>query len=255
VAVKEYENAFERFADVEARGSSPLYETLSVGVAEDDALLALAEEVPDDQPAPNLLFAAVQSLLFERPDYDLAAYYPSIVESAKPPDEDAYEAFRTFCLDHRTEILRLLRSRRVQTNVVRRCSILLPAFEDVSRRCDRTTLGLVEIGPSAGSRESLVGFAERFSIKDQLEGFSTRLDTLLSDCHEGVFLIEASRPVPIGRCVENEVDKTSSLCSPFQFVVNLLSVPTSLLTRVYPHPFDFGYRLQKVVEVIHQITR
>lgn len=36
----DYENAFERFAEVETRGSSPLYETLS-----------LANEVPEDQPS------------------------------------------------------------------------------------------------------------------------------------------------------------------------------------------------------------
>jgi hypothetical protein len=148
--VTEYENAFERFAGVEARNSSPLYETLSVGIAADDDLLALAEEVPDDQPAPNLLFAAVQSLLFENPDHELAAYYPSLTDPARPPTDGAYESFRTFCIDRRAKIRPLLRARRVQTNVVRRCSILLPAFESVSRRCNRTPLGLVEVGPSAG---------------------------------------------------------------------------------------------------------
>ena len=51
---------FERFAATEARGSSPLYEALSEGVADDGAMLALADEIPADQPAPNLLFAAVQ---------------------------------------------------------------------------------------------------------------------------------------------------------------------------------------------------
>lgn len=96
------------------------------------------------------MFAAVQYLLYETPDHELAVYYPSITESARLPREGAYEPFREFCIDHRDEILLLLKSRRVQTNVVSRCSILLPVFEYVSRRCNRTPLGLVEIGPSAG---------------------------------------------------------------------------------------------------------
>ena len=146
----ETERAFERFAELEARGSSPLYETLALGVADDEALLALAEEVPDDQPAPNLLFAAVQYLLFERPDAPLGAYFASVSDSPKPPEEEAVEAFGEFCRTHREELADLLSSRRLQTNLVRRCAVLLPAFEYASRRCDRTPLGLVDVGTSAG---------------------------------------------------------------------------------------------------------
>ena len=146
----DYKNAFDKFARVEARGSSPLYETLSLGVADDDDLLVLADEAPDDQPAPNLLFAASQYLLFERPTEPLADHFPSVQTSRKPPEENTYETFRNFCLDHRDELVSLLHSRRVQTNVVRRSSILLPVFEYVSRRCNRTPTGFVEIGSSAG---------------------------------------------------------------------------------------------------------
>lgn len=141
---------FERFAEMEARGSSPLYATLARGVADDDELLALAAEVPEDRPAPNLLLAAVQYLLLERPDAPLAAYYASIADSPESPDEEAVELFREFCLEHRGELADLLASRRLQTNLVRRCAVLLPAFEYVSRRCDRTPLGLLDVGTSAG---------------------------------------------------------------------------------------------------------
>lgn len=144
------DDAFERFAELEARGSSPLYETLALGLAEDEDLLAIAEEVPDDQSAPHLFFAAVQYLLLERPDDPLAAYYPSIVDSPDPPEEGAFDAFREFCLAHSDELARVVSERRVQTNIVRRSAILLPAFEHVSRRCDRAPLGLVDIGATAG---------------------------------------------------------------------------------------------------------
>ncbi|UTF52413.1 DUF2332 domain-containing protein [Natronosalvus rutilus] len=145
-----HKNTFEKFATVEAHGSSPLYETLSLSIADDEEILALTGEVPADQPAPNLLFAAVQYLLFERPDEVLADYFPNTSELSKLPREGAYEAFRNFCLSHRDDIISLLQSRRVQTNVISRSSILLPVFEYLSRRCNRIPLGVVEIGPSAG---------------------------------------------------------------------------------------------------------
>lgn len=141
---------FERFAATEARGSSPLYEALSEGVADDDALLALADEVPPDQPEPNLLFAAVQYLLLDSPEDPFAAYYPSVTASPKPPDEDVYPRFREFCLTHRDELLASFSARRVQTNVVRRSGVLYPVFEHLSRRCGRRPLGLLEVGASAG---------------------------------------------------------------------------------------------------------
>ncbi|MFC6731117.1 MULTISPECIES: DUF2332 domain-containing protein [unclassified Haladaptatus] len=143
-------SVFETLATREARDSSPLYESLAHSVAADPKLLALAGHSPADQPAPNLLFAAVQYLLFNRPDHPLAAYFSSIVDDPASPAEEADQLFREFCLENRATLVALLGSRRVQTNVLGRSSILLPVFEHVSHRTDQTPLGLVEIGCSAG---------------------------------------------------------------------------------------------------------
>ena len=145
-----YQNAFVRFAHVEADESSSLYKQLALAVAEDDELLTLTDSIPDDQPAPNLLFAAVQYLLFDRPDEPLAVAFPSISTGASTLDTDTYEAFRNFCLNHRERLTSLFQSRRVQTNVVRRSSVLFPVFKYVAQRRDHAPLGLVEIGASAG---------------------------------------------------------------------------------------------------------
>lgn len=145
-----YRNAFDRFAHVEARDSSPLYEQLALGVAADDELLALTDSIPDDQPAPNLLFAAVQYLLLDRPDEPLAAVFPSVSTETPTLNEGTYETFRAFCFSHREQLTSLFQSRRVQTNVVRRSSILLPVFEYVAQQRAHAPLGLVEIGASAG---------------------------------------------------------------------------------------------------------
>src|SRR5690349_23125809 len=49
---------FRRFAEVEARGSSPLYEALALGVAADAFALKFLERLPEAKRQPNLLFAA-----------------------------------------------------------------------------------------------------------------------------------------------------------------------------------------------------
>jgi hypothetical protein len=188
---------FEWFADW-CVGTSPLYERLARGVADDPELLDLAGETPGDRTPANLLFASVQFLLLSGREHPLADYYPSVAgespvtassdsaasasassdldlsSALDPAESDPLPAFRNFCLSHTDEIRDLLRHRRTQTNSVRRCAALLPAFEEVSRRASGTSrrasagstpdsrasrrnsgdsrepLALVEVGPSAG---------------------------------------------------------------------------------------------------------
>ena len=140
---------FTRFATLEARGASPLYERLALGVADDEELLALAAQGRSEQPAPNLLFAAVHLLLLSGVQDDLAAFYPSVTESA-PLAGDPFPHFRRFCHEHADAIAEMLRERRVQTNVVERCGLLLPAFGIIARRSGGKPLALVEVGASAG---------------------------------------------------------------------------------------------------------
>lgn len=146
---------FVRFAQVECRASSPLYERLSLGVADDSELLALAARSRPGQPAPNLLFGAVHRLLRNTPG-PLAAWYPSLTD-APPPKEDPYPAFRAFCLAHTGPLTDLLTTRAVQTNEVRRVAVLLPALTVASAR-GRFRLALIEVGASAG----LLLFPDRY---------------------------------------------------------------------------------------------
>jgi hypothetical protein len=140
---------FRRFAELETDGSSALYERLSLGVAEDDELLELAGRGRPEQPAPNLLFAAVHYLLLGGIEHDLAAFYPTVSERAAGLG-DPFPHFRRFYDAHGDAITGLLRERRVQTNVVERCGLFLPAFGIISGRGGGKPLSLVEVGASAG---------------------------------------------------------------------------------------------------------
>lgn len=139
---------FRRFGEHECTPSSPLYARLSLGIAEDTDLLDLAASA-HARPVPNLLFGAVHHLLLCGIVHPLAAFYPSLTDA--PLDltlHDPVPLFRAFCLEH-AEVIRIqLATRRVQTNEIRRCACLLPAFVRLAE--DGKPLALVEIGTSAG---------------------------------------------------------------------------------------------------------
>jgi hypothetical protein len=139
---------FERFAQRECH-VSPLYERLSFGIVEDPELLAIAAQAQPGQPVPNLFLAAVHFLLLQGRQHALTAYYPSL-SPATPLATDPYPSFHAFCLEHREKILELISTRLVQTNEVRRCACLLPAFAVVVAHRHGRPLALVEIGASAG---------------------------------------------------------------------------------------------------------
>ncbi|MFU1780077.1 DUF2332 domain-containing protein [Haloarcula japonica] len=132
-----------------ADDSSPLYAHLCREAAEDSDILDIAATVPEGRQAPHLLLAAVHYLLARNPNHRLAEYYPSITQTARDPDDKCFPAFHEFCLDHADDIRPLLRTRRTQTNAVRRSAVLYPAIAQVARAADGP-LALVELGPSAG---------------------------------------------------------------------------------------------------------
>ncbi len=142
-------NTFRHFAETECRSSSALYEHLSLSIAEDDKLLALAAHSPQGQPVPNLFFAAVQYLLLQGQSESLSQFYPSLTDNAHAP-EAAYPAFRKFCLKNATTLQHLLTTRRVQTNEVRRSTYLYLVFSIIDRLIAKHPLALIEIGTSAG---------------------------------------------------------------------------------------------------------
>src|SRR5690554_593946 len=111
-------NRFKVFATRECKGSSPLYEKLSVKIADDDVLLQMAAHARPGQPVPNLFLGAVHYLLLKGIDHELREYYSSIVNNPRVVDK-AYTHFKDFCLQYENEIIPLLKSKLVQTNEVR----------------------------------------------------------------------------------------------------------------------------------------
>jgi hypothetical protein len=113
-----------RFADIEARGSSPLYERLARATAAHEPALRFLSTLPDDKQRPNLLFAAVRHLF------------------GTPPEESW---FLSTLQEHPDRVRSLMLARRVQTNEPGRCATLLPALVRLPQ-----PLALIEVGAAAG---------------------------------------------------------------------------------------------------------
>ena len=142
---------FEHFGEVECpQVDGEIYRELCRVVRNDEDLLGMAAKAPATQPPANLLFGAVHYLLLGGEVDPLEHWYPSLVgREANPPDTIG-GPFRQFCMRYQDRIEALIRTRLTQTNVVQRCSSLLPAFATVFKEGGERSLSLIEIGASAG---------------------------------------------------------------------------------------------------------
>ena len=115
---------YARFAQLEARGESPLYEEWADGVAGDAAVLRLVDGLPPGKRQPNLVFAASR-------------------HGGAP--EEAYPAFRAWLLEHWPAVRGIAMTHSTQTNEARRCAVLLPLLATLPQ-----PLALLEVGAAAG---------------------------------------------------------------------------------------------------------
>jgi hypothetical protein len=162
---------FERFAEDEFHNSSPLYERLSRGIAQDSELLALAAHCRKGERIPNLLFAAVHYLLLTGIAHPLARFYKSLGGSFDG-HEDPMADFRSFCVQQVERIRELIAVRLVQTNEVSRCAGLMPVFAAAAKHTQGRPLYLVDIGASAGLNLFLDHYGYKYG--DRLEAGDRR---------------------------------------------------------------------------------
>lgn len=135
---------------------SPLYVRLCEVIADDRELLEILDRIPH-QPAPNILFAAVQLILQRDLTDPLAGFYPNLADPTLPTDEVG-PTFRRFVLEHRDEILAIGGARYTQTNECRRCTALLPGIWHGGP--DR--FHLIDVGSSAGLNLGIDRYAYRW---------------------------------------------------------------------------------------------
>lgn len=115
---------YRAFAEVEARGLSPCYESWAAGVAGDPDTVALIDRLPADKRQPNLVFSA-------------ARFHGA--------EAGGYDGFRDWLARNWASVEPTCRSHSTQTNEPGRCAVLLPALGQI-----HAPLALIEVGASAG---------------------------------------------------------------------------------------------------------
>ena len=129
--------------------TSPLYNVLRHTVAEQPEILYMLIHRRPGQQAPYLFFGAVQYLLLRGAPHPLRTFYPSVVGSQAREPEHAGPALIDFCRIYRDELEQQIRTRLVQTNVVRRVIGLRIALAEVAKTSG-APIHLIEVGASAG---------------------------------------------------------------------------------------------------------
>jgi hypothetical protein len=111
-SVDQWRARLRRFAADECRGSSRLYEVVSLGMADDTELLEWIVGVCNPRGDATLILAAVHDRLLAGADGDeLAAFYPNLTARPAPAD-GAYPAFRAFVTSHSRRACSLARRTR-----------------------------------------------------------------------------------------------------------------------------------------------
>lgn len=124
LGVSTTEELYRAFALLEARGKSPLYEQLALGVADDPEILAFLHTLPVGKRQPNLLLAAARQV----------GGTPS-----------GYAEFRECVLGNGDAVAATMLSRRTQTNEIGRCTALYPILAGLPQ-----PIALIDVGASAG---------------------------------------------------------------------------------------------------------
>lgn len=164
IALEKIKQTLRKFAEVEARGVSPLYDHLATHAAEDDDVAALLTDARGGEARGTLLFAAAHRLVQADPIHPLSRYYPS-VGGFDGVDSETWPLFRSFLLERAEQAREIISTRYTQTNEVRRAALLYPAVTAAAKEAGGK-IALLEVGCSAGL---LLGL-DRFGYRYQCDG-------------------------------------------------------------------------------------
>ncbi|PFG47305.1 hypothetical protein ATK36_2341 [Amycolatopsis sulphurea] len=160
IALEKIKQTLRTFAEVEARGVSPLYDHLATHAAEDDDVAGLLTGARGGEARGTLLLAVAHRLVQADPIHPLSRYYPS-VGGFDGVDGETWPLFRAFLLERADQARELIAARYTQTNEVRRAALVYPAVAAAAKEAGGK-IALLEVGCSAGLLLGLDRFAYRY---------------------------------------------------------------------------------------------
>jgi hypothetical protein len=134
---------YRHFGEVDAAGTSPLYERVAVALSESDEALAAIEAAPARKQHPTVILAALHDLA-------LAGRAPALAAAYAASDGDAAASAAIDTLLGMTDSVVAIAVRRPRADQTGRCAVLYPAIAEAARRVGATAVGLIDLCCSAG---------------------------------------------------------------------------------------------------------
>jgi hypothetical protein len=155
---------YRHFGEVDAAGTSPLYEQVAIALSESDEALRAIEAVPARKRHPTVILAALHDLA-------LAGRAPALAAAYAAADGDAAAGAAIDTLLRMTDsVMTLAVRRQARPNETGRCAVLYPAIAEAARRAGANAVGLIDVGCSAGLNLNVdrvgIGYSNGQSLGD-----------------------------------------------------------------------------------------
>ena len=135
---------YRQFAEFEAAGTSPLYERIAIALSESAEALRAIGTAPARSRNPALVLAALHDLA-------LAGRAPALAAAYAAGDAAPAETAAISTLLQRTDaVVAISVRRRPRSDVTGRCAVLYPAIAEAAHRVGAASVGLIDVGCSAG---------------------------------------------------------------------------------------------------------
>ena len=135
---------YRHFGEVDAAGTSPLYERVAIALSESDEAMRAIEAAPARRRRPPLILAALHDLA-------LAGRAPALAAAYAAADGVAAAGAAIDTVVRMTESVAAIAARRqTRTNEAGRCAVLYPAIAEAARRAGASAVGLIDVECSAG---------------------------------------------------------------------------------------------------------
>jgi hypothetical protein len=135
---------YRHFGEVDAAGTSPQYERVAIALSQSDEALRAIAAVPARKRHPTVILAALHDLA-------LAGRAPALAAAYADSDGEAAAAAAIDTLLRLTDsVAAIAVRRRARASETGRCAVLYPAIAEAARRVGATSLGLIDVGCSAG---------------------------------------------------------------------------------------------------------
>jgi hypothetical protein len=135
---------YRHFGEVDAAGTSPLYERVAAALSESGEALRAIETAPARKRHPTVILAALHDLA-------LAGRAPALAAAYAAADGTAAAGAAIDTLLRMTgSVVAVAVRRPVRAEQTGRCAVLYPAIAEAARRAGANAVGLIDVGCGAG---------------------------------------------------------------------------------------------------------